>query len=28
VAGRRFGVEQVEGRRITSVRIDGPGEST
>lgn len=28
VAGRRFGVEQVEGRRITSVRIGGPGEST
>ncbi len=27
VAGRRFGVERVEGRRITSVRIDRPGES-
>jgi CBS domain containing-hemolysin-like protein len=27
VAGRRFVVERVEGRRITSVRIDEPGES-
>ncbi|MED5599258.1 MAG: hemolysin family protein [Actinomycetota bacterium] len=26
VAGRRFGVEQVEGRRITRVRIGVPGE--
>jgi len=27
VAGRRFGVEQVVGRRITRVRISGPGDT-